>query len=71
MEKITKNNPKILTHFLARRVFVQTLISFDRRFFLAINGWYVKELTFGGDPHLNAYYTPASDPDIKCESQPS
>jgi hypothetical protein len=25
IEKITKNNPKILTHFLARRVFVQTL----------------------------------------------
>jgi hypothetical protein len=24
MEKITKNNPKNLTHFLARRVFVQT-----------------------------------------------
>ena len=25
MEKMTKNNPKILTHFLTRKVFVQTL----------------------------------------------
>jgi hypothetical protein len=28
MEKMTKNNPKILTHFLTRKVFVQTLIKY-------------------------------------------
>jgi hypothetical protein len=25
---MTKNNPKILTHFLARKVFVQTLVNY-------------------------------------------